>query len=192
MLTKLRRSIGERVGRPRRWRILQSAPRGGVGAEIGVYRGDFTAQLLAHIPLSKLHLIDCWWTLGSESYEHEWFEGASTHEAYDQAVQVADERCQFHIGDDLEILPRFPDRYFDWVYLDTSHQYEHTIKELEILRTKVKPTGLITGDDWYPDPTHELNGVYRAVNEFCDRNGCEVVWLDEWVQWAIRPAGLGE
>jgi hypothetical protein len=186
MLTKLRRSIGDRVGRPRRWRILESAPKASIGAEIGVYRGDFTAQLLAHIPLSKLHLIDCWWTLGSEAYEHEWFEGTSTREAYEQALQVADDRCEFHIGDDLEILPSFPDDYFDWVYLDTSHEYEHTLDELQILRAKVKLNGLIAGDDWFPDPAHEFHGVYRAVTEFCELSGWEITQLDGWVQWAIR------
>jgi SAM-dependent methyltransferase len=111
----------------------------------------------------------------------------STREAYEQAVRVADERCEFHIGNDLEILPTFPDGYFDWVYLDTSHEYRHTVGELEILRTKLKETGLIAGHDWYPDPNHELHGVYRAVTEFCLSQGWKIVWLDEWTQWAIKP-----
>ena len=69
---------------------------------------------------------------------------------------------------------RFPDDFFDWVYLDTTHEYGHTRDELEILRTKVKPSGVIAGDDWHEDPAHLHHGVCRAVREFCDRYGWEL------------------
>jgi hypothetical protein len=67
VLTKVRHAAGERLGRPRRWRTLESARRGGIGAEVGVYRRDFTKDLLRAIKPRKLLLIDVWWTLG-EAY----------------------------------------------------------------------------------------------------------------------------
>jgi Methyltransferase domain len=188
---RLRHAIGETIGRPRRWRVLEILPRNAVGAELGVYKGDFTQQILRITKPRELHLIDGWWTVEGESYEHDWYgyQGVSeTRAAYEQVERLAAEHpeCRVHVGDDLAILPRFPDGHFDWVYLDTSHEYEHTAAELEVLRHKV--SGFIAGDDWYPDPTHEHHGVYRAVTEFCDRHGWEQVWGagDPWVQWAIR------
>lgn len=32
-----------------------------------------------------------------------------------------------HIGFDLEVMKGLADGSFDWVYLDSSHQYEHTV-----------------------------------------------------------------
>ena len=188
MLTKVRHAVGERVGRPRRWRVVG---RGGVGAEIGVYKGDFSRELLAHVKPAKLHLIDGWWLVEGDSYEQPWYaaEGeADTRAAYREVERLANAypNCFVHVGDDLEILPTFPDGYFDWVYLDSSHEFEHTVKKLELLRAKVKPGGIIAGHDWWPDPAHEHHGVYRAVTEFCGRYGLEVEAADPWNQWLVR------
>jgi hypothetical protein len=42
---------------------------------------------------------------------------------------------------DQDFLAPLPDAYFDWVYLDTTHEYEQTRLELQLLRRKVKPSG---------------------------------------------------
>lgn len=41
----------------RRW-ILHMVPKGGVGAEIGVFRGHFSDQICRIVQPSKLYLID--------------------------------------------------------------------------------------------------------------------------------------
>jgi hypothetical protein len=76
----------------------------------------------------------------------------------------------------------------DWVYLDSSHEYEHTVEELEILRHK---TGLISGHDWHEDTSHEHHGVCKAVVEFCDRYGWRLKAADPWGQWLVRSPGTG-
>jgi hypothetical protein len=84
------------------------------------------------------------------------------------------------------VLPQFPDRYFDWVYIDTLHFYEHTRDELALLKTKVKVDGVIAGDDWLPDPSHRHHGVCRAVTEFVQAEPYELIYADEQdLQWAI-------
>ena len=71
-----------------------------------------------------------------------------------------------HIDEDLEVLKKFPDKYFDWAYIDSSHKYEHTKNELELLKHKVKDSGVIAGDDYYPEEKHRHHGVYKAVRKF--------------------------
>jgi hypothetical protein len=164
-------------------------PTGAVCAEIGVYKGDFSRHILRVTRPRELHLIDGWWTLG-EDFGPCWYgseEPVSTRWAYEDAKRAVEGGpCTFHVGDDLEILASFPDRYFDWVYLDTSHQYEQTVNELALLRSKVKPSGIVAGDDWFEDPAHEYHGVCRAVREFCERHGLEPEVDELWSQWLVR------
>jgi SAM-dependent methyltransferase len=94
-----------------------------------------------------------------------------------------------HVGDDCEILETFPNGYFDWVYLDTSHRYEETVRELEVISRKVKPDGFIAGDDWMDDPKDVNGGAGVAIYEFCHANHWVVDRRDNFNQWRIsrRP-----
>jgi SAM-dependent methyltransferase len=190
--TKLRHLIGDVVGRPRRWRLLELMPKRAICAEIGVYKGDFSRDILRVTQPSELHLIDGWWMVEGDAYDVGWYleQGtADTRTAYHEVQELAARhpQCSVHIGDDLKILPTFPENYFDWVYLDTSHTYDQTIKELEALRRVVKPNGLIAGHDWYPDPEHVYNGVYEAVTEYRERYGGKLTTDGEWRQWLLTP-----
>jgi hypothetical protein len=188
VISRLRYSVGTRLGRPRRWRYLEQLPKGGVGAEIGVYRGDFSIDLLRVTRARKLHLIDAWWTL-AETYDQPWFETNDTREAYEIArARLEGWPVVFHVGDDCEILRTFPYAYFDWVYLDTLHTYEHTVQALEILRLKMRPTGIIAGHDWFEDPSHAQYGVVPAVREFCDRYQWRLGARDLFDQWSVWPS----
>ena len=189
VLIKAKRSIYNRE------RFLKDLPKNSIGAEIGVYRGSLTKGILEIVNPRKLHLIDGWWKIYGEFFP--WKEKGSssgplrTRDAYNDAVGVVEKydknkSCIFHVEEDLTCLRQFTDRYFDWVYLDTSHSYEDTVKELEILKDKVKDNGVIAGDDWRPDPNHRHHGVFRAVNEFCKKYGWKVVKIDNCAQWCIE------
>jgi hypothetical protein len=55
------------------------------------------------------------------------------------------------------------------------------------LKNKVKGDGVIFGDDWRPDPSHRHHGVYKAVNEFIEENGYELIYAsEENLQWFIK------
>jgi hypothetical protein len=156
-----------------------------------VFRGEFTRHIIRVARPRELHLIDGWWELYGARFpdwgsytEHGALE---TRQAYAEARRrTAGKPVKFHIGDDLAILPTFPDHFFHWVYLDTSHQYEHTMKELEILDRKV--THVIMGDDWREDPGADDSnaGGARAVRAFCERHGWRRLEPDlVFSQWAI-------
>jgi hypothetical protein len=88
---------------------------------------------------------------------------------------------------DLAFLKRLEDGALDWAYVDTTHQYEHTKAELDLLQRKVKLGGVIAGDDWQLDPYHRHHGVCRAVREFVAVRPFELFYTsDSDMQWAIR------
>jgi SAM-dependent methyltransferase len=138
----------------------------------------------------KLHLIDPWYLLGKR------WPWASTHQSTFKALRnilywfeddLANGKIVLHVGFDEPVLQAFPDKYFDWVYLDTTHEEEHTRRELEILGRKVKDGGLILGDDWFEDPGHMFHGQLKAIQDFCQTIGAELKYasnIDH--QWALR------
>lgn len=52
-------------------------------------------------------------------------------------------------------------------YIDSSHLYEETKNELDLLKQHL-PDTLITGDDY----SNTYTGVIKAVNEFCEKEKC--------------------
>jgi SAM-dependent methyltransferase len=191
--------IGKRLRTaPNRRYFLSDFPHDSVCAEIGVFRGEWTRHVLEVTRPKELHLIDVWWELYGEVFPN-WgsyteFGQLGTRRAYDDTqrviAQTATRRTKVvtHVGVDCEILETFPDAYFDWVYLDTSHTYDDTIKELEVLSRKVKPDGFIAGDDWLDDddPQAEWNGGCGvAIYDFCMANNWIVDRRDNFNQWRI-------
>lgn len=190
-----RMSGNPRIRHSRREDFLRALPPESVGLELGVFKGEYSERILQIVRPREFHLVDVWWTVFGEHYPN-WggytdFGQLKTRSAYDQAMgrieaYQAGRKVIVHVGDDLEYMATFPDGYFDWAYIDSSHQYEHTKQELAILKEKTKLEGLITGDDWHTDPNHIHYGVARAVAEFCKLYGWEMVMLDNYGQWAIR------
>jgi hypothetical protein len=174
-----------------RIRFLETVlPKGGVGAELGVYKGHFTPILLDVVQPRQLHLIDPWYQLGAD-----WGWGGGNRSPMRSLTKLmhrlekplVEGRLVLHIGSDLEILPTFGPGYFDWVYIDSSHAYEHTREELRLAAEAVKADGLICGDDWRDDPSHPHYGVRRAVEEFVAEGLFQIVYAEaKDRQWALR------
>jgi hypothetical protein len=183
----------ERAGNAARAEFLgRWLPKGGVGAELGVFQGRFSRALLASTEATRLHLIDPFYFFAPV-----WHWGEGNRSSVDALVailqdfkpEIESSRVLVHVADDRAVLREMPDEYFDWVYVDTSHQYQHTCDELVLLESKVKSTGVISGDDWQPDPAHRHHGVCKAVGELLDTGRYELLAVDvESRQWAIRRA----
>lgn len=169
--------------------VRECLPENSIGIELGVMKGHFSEVLLEQLRPKELHLVDMW-HLGAPDWP--WAQGDnSTVNALIKVLQHFKAQIEagtvtVHVGDDRQILQSFPDHHFDWAYIDSSHFYEHTLEELLILRHKVKPDGVITGDDWWPDASHRHHGVYKAVVEFNEQHGYELFYTNDCKQWAIR------
>lgn len=194
-LNHIKDNIKRKVGKPTRISLFQKfIPKHGIGAELGVFKGEFSEQILRYNQPSKLYLIDGWWTIYGESYPN-WgrytdYGNLRTRTAFNHVNRMIqkypDTITKILVGNDRAILPTFDNHYFDWVYIDTSHQYDHTMEELLILSNKVKHNGLICGHDWIEDPNNMHYGVYKAINEFCRLKNYQIVFKDEFTQWVIQ------
>jgi hypothetical protein len=155
-----------------RERLLEQLPKGGVVAEIGVNQGDYSSKILDLTSPRKLHLIDEW---GTESYH----DGLASAVKKKFANEIVSGQVEINRGYSTEVLPRFADSSFDWVYIDSAHTYEVTRDELAILNTKVKDNGFICGHDYINSCWRNAvkYGVVEAVHEFCVREGWELVYL---------------
>lgn len=181
----------------RREDFLEILPKHSVGAELGVFKGEFSRHILTVVRPRELHLIDLWWVGFGEFYP-DWGDYTGhgtlrTRAAYEQARRTVarfarDGEVHFHVEDGVRCLGRFPDGHFDWIYIDSSHSYDGTAAELEVARLKVKPDGLIAGHDWQEDPGHEHHGVYRAIRDFTARHPWEVAHVDRSypAQWCLK------
>ena len=163
-------------------------PKKGIGVELGVYKGTLSQYILNVSKPSCLHLVDPWWYY--ESHWH-WADGdTSTVRSFASILLVLQEeistgKVKFHIGGSKEVLESFEDSYLDWAYIDSTHAYAQTKEELSLLKYKVKPTGIIGGDDWREDPSHKHHGVYKAVNEFLSHETEYKLIFQEGTQWAL-------
>jgi hypothetical protein len=146
---------------PTRDALLDVMPKQAVAAEIGVSRGDFTAQILERCDVQRLHLVDAW--------EGTRYAGDLDVVLGRFAQAIAKGVVEIDRGLSETVLAAFPDAYFDWVYIDSDHSYEVTVRELDICRRKVKPGGMIAGHDFCKGNIAKRlpYGVIEAVNEFC-------------------------
>lgn len=159
-----------------RMRILRMLPKGGIGAEIGVWRGDYSERLLDIATPRKLHLIDPWAVRMDPNYDAAWYgkaRGVDMEATYQQvcarfAAEIKSGQVAIHRKLSTEAMAEFPDGALDYVYVDGDHAYEAVRQDLELSVHKVRTGGAICVDDhmvgkWWGD------GVVRAVNEVLGR-----------------------
>jgi hypothetical protein len=187
------RSIKKKV--VRRW-LLAKMPKQAVCAEIGVYEGKFSRRIVEFTQPKKLHLIDPWHFQTSEAYKDSFYGGeqgggqAGMDRRHDMvksmfASQIADGSIAIHRNDSSKAAAEFPDRYFDWVYIDGNHLYEFVRDDLRLFRPKVRPGGYICGDDYHADDNWFHGGVKRAVDEFVAAGEAKPVFFHD-TQFILR------
>jgi predicted O-methyltransferase YrrM len=149
---------------PDRLALLERLPKGGVVAEVGTLHGEFAREILRITEPQELHLID--------------------HEAHHDVVALNEEsslrdRVHFHHRDSAEALQTFPDRYFDWIYIDAQHAYDGVKRDIDVARCKVKDGGMLVFNDYIVWSYVEMEpyGVVAAVNELCTQDKWEMIYL---------------
>lgn len=155
-----------------REKLLEHLPKKGIVAELGVDEGNFSELILKKCKPEKLHLIDIW---ASEIYNDT--KRKYVEKRFDPEIRSG--MVEINLGYSTEIGVKFKDNYFDWIYIDTNHSYETTIRELEIWRLKVKEGGIIAGHDFivgYWDGMIRY-GVIEAVYQFCSKYHWELLYL---------------
>ncbi len=156
---------------PNREVLLERLPSRGNIAEIGVSEGNFSEQILDICQPKKLHLIDNWSSGKYISFHEKVLDRFNSNILKKQVI--------IHKDLSLNALKKFQDGYFDWVYIDTIHDYHTTKRELELCAKIVKMEGFICGHDYtsrsYTDGLKY--GVIEAVHEFCKNSNWEFIFL---------------
>lgn len=145
-----------------RQEFLRSLPQHSTGAEIGVFCGDFSRDILRIVQPATLHLVDLFQgkhTSGNVDGRN--MRTVDMAEIYNELTAIGHPIHTWQM-DSIEWLRTAPDNLLDWIYLDTTHEYERTLGELRHSMRVVKPGGIIAGHDF----SRAFPGVVTAVIEF--------------------------
>jgi predicted O-methyltransferase YrrM len=178
-----------------RLRMLRTMPRGGRCAEIGVWNGAFSQSILEVTAPRELVLIDPWELL-AEQDESAWTHKRHKDHAFMKSMQehVANSygalsHVKIRKGFSQDVLATFEDGYFDWVYVDGNHRYEAVRADLRLAFQKVRPGGIIAGDDFFWTREGRMH-VKEAVLDEMRAQGMENRPKRFGQQFMIRVPGI--
>lgn len=140
-------------------------------AEVGVWRGTLSARILKTCPaVQRLILVDPWQVVYGKDKEGKWkvfgpgVNEVEMQEAYEDTVIMANRykgRVTILKMPSIEGAQAVPDGSLDAVLIDALHTYHACKEDILAWRPKVRPGGVMIGDDlseWFP-------GVQEAVEE---------------------------
>ena len=87
-----------------------------------------------------------------------------------------------HKNYSYNIIDKFSDEYFDFIYIDASHRYEDVKRDIESYLPKLKKDGIISGHDYHEE---RWPGVTNAVNEILGEPD-QVHWDTSWIKYEVQ------
>jgi len=171
-----------------------------VGVEIGVDEGKNAEEMLKHLNLKKLYLIDSYkGYMGKDGifYPDDYtdvpseFNDPEARKKYPvtpkkEAKRIAHERLK-EFKDKIVWIEKFSDEAvndipnkLDFVYIDGNHNYEYVKDDIKNYWPKLRKGGILCGHD-YQDPRHP--GVTKAVHEFINNDFTKL--KIQLIDWAI-------
>lgn len=126
-----------------------------IGIEIGVRNAHYSVWLLKHTNLVKLYSLD-------QTCFHDTL----------QNLRPFGERSEFVNDRSPQAASRFPDEFFDFIYIDAGHSYNDVYNDMNGWWQKLRHGGMFCGDDYthVHNPGEGVYGVVEAVNKFCEEN----------------------
>lgn len=165
--------------------LLNMLPKDSIGAEIGVWKGSFSQEILNIIKPKILYLIDPW------KYMPKYTQRLYGRKAYNQKYMnriFLNVKKKFKKYDNVRIIRKtsnacvkdFDNFYFDWVYIAGDHSYAFVMADLCNYIDKVKIGGYITGDDY------NCVSVKQAVDTFITTQKNKVIFSTLYNQFIIE------
>lgn len=164
--------------------LLDLLPKNSVGAEIGVWEGEFSKAINEVVKPSKFYLVDPWKFM--KEYPDRWYGGFigdglvgdGYHSQKDMDGLYNQVKKMFTEAPNVEFLRIFSNQLpqyilantLDWVYIDGDHSYHQVLGDLELSFNLVKKGGYITGDDWSKN-----NDIAKAVEMFIKTMGSDKI-----------------
>jgi predicted O-methyltransferase YrrM len=156
-----------------------------VGAEIGVWTGIFTFNILGDLPrIKKYYCVDLWKhydehtvTLNPKGK----IARANMDEIYQNFKQKAkdfNEQIIIYRMTSVDAAKLVLDGSLDFVFIDANHAYEYVKEDIKLWTAKVKKGGIISGHDY----NNKRFGVTQAVDEIFRKVNCG----PNFVWWTIK------
>jgi predicted O-methyltransferase YrrM len=139
-----------------------------VGAEVGVYEGDFSLTLLTAHPKLELFCIDPW-----QSYD-DYLDAMNGHDL-PLSMRRTKEKLQgfnVHIMQEfsMKAVQHFANNSLDFVYIDANHNLPWVMDDIIQWEKKVRPGGIVSGHDYIRGTERRATTlmVVEAVNWYTE------------------------
>jgi hypothetical protein len=144
---------------------------GGTIAEIGVAHGEFSEFLLAQLAPKALvafdffHMHEAGSLWGKDT--RQLLQGMNHLEFYKYRFRSRGDQVVTEPGVSYLTLSKYPDRTFDMIYVDASHDYPSVKRDADLALDKVKSDGFLVFNDYimYDHLIGEPYGVVQVVNQ---------------------------
>ena len=153
-----------------------------IAAEIGVRSGENAHGILAAFPIKYLILVDSYIAYNDEGSTIS--QANQNVELWRMLTRLRDNlhRVVFMQMTSVEANKFFQDNFFDYIYIDADHSYEHIKQDIGLWYPKVKKNGVLAGHDYN---VSSYQGIVKAVNEFIDVNNLTLVKFED-TDWLIE------
>lgn len=167
-------------------------PKNPVCMEIGAYQGEFSRVIYDVLKPSKLYLIDAFEELKEPLTKQDYYDNLDfkhriiysnegslkiLNNLLSEGIEKGDVVVDVNLSTDA--VKNYRNGFFDFIYIDCCHLYECVKFDMENYFPKLKRGGYLAGHD-YGD-----FGVTRAVDEFCEKYGYEIMmtcsYQGDWI-----------
>ena len=141
------------------------------GVEIGVRGGEFSEMIMQNNPGI--------WLYGIDPYEpHAGYRDITRRSTFNKYLEDAHARLDIYSPHfsffqeySADALKHFADNSLDFVYIDGDHSFLEVAFDIEKWSRKVRPGGIISGDDYFKHRGQSNIDVYQVVNAYTDAKG---------------------
>lgn len=163
------------------------------GAEIGVWRGELSADLLRTFPGLGLTMVDLWEPFGDSAMHNKDNNVGTMLEALEDAKRntwfAKDRRCIAPFPSE-EVALHWKDEEMDFVFIDADHFYKSVRADLRAWWPKVQSNGIMAGHDYNGMGDRRKGwGVKQAVDEFFGALSI-TVHVEPGRVWWVRKSDL--
>ena len=146
-------------------RMVRQAKDGAHFVEVGSWKGRSACFMAVEIANSRKRIlfdcVDTW--KGSQEPKHLEDPSVKNGTLFSEFMRNTEPIKRFIsnvvVMESVQAAKQYGDRSLDFVFIDAAHDYQNVKADLEAWLPKIKPAGLLAGDDFY----HQ--GVKRAVTE---------------------------
>jgi len=154
--------------------LIDTLPKGISCVELGVFKSEFSDEIISRMQPSSLYLVDIW--DGSMASGDK--DGINVihipdmEEVYNFILKKYNDDSKINVvrKPSKEFLKSFTDDRFDFIYVDADHSYTAVKNDLILSMNKLKNGGYLAGHDYIPN--YE---VRYAVDDFCKEYGQEII-----------------